>query len=73
MGGAPRLQRSVGVSYKPETERQSHYGQLMLPRCYDQVVFIDRLCCACAVLCVAVPDAACVRLLLCCVCCSNLK
>ena len=42
VSGASRLQRWVGVSYKPETERQSHYGELMLPRCYDQVVFIDR-------------------------------
>jgi len=35
-----RLQRWVGVQYKPETERQSHYGELMLTLCYDQVVFI---------------------------------
>ena len=40
--GSSRLQRWVGVSYKPDTERQSHYGELELARCYDQVVFIDR-------------------------------
>ena len=36
-----RLQRWVGVCYKPRTERQSHYGELALQRCYDQVVFVD--------------------------------
>jgi erythromycin esterase-like protein len=41
LGGAPRLQRWVGVSYKPATERSSHYGELALRACYDQVVFID--------------------------------
>ena len=39
--GEARLQRWVGVNYKPETERQSHYGELMLSACYDQVVYID--------------------------------
>ena len=39
--GPPRLQRWVGVSYKPLTERQSHYGELLLAQCYDQVVFIS--------------------------------
>jgi len=36
-GDAPRLQRWVGVSYKPDTERQSHYGEMVLRKCYDQV------------------------------------
>ena len=31
-----RLQRFVGVSYKPETERQSHYSELRAARAYDQ-------------------------------------
>lgn len=39
--GEARLQRWVGVNYKPETERQSHYGELMLSQCYDQIVYID--------------------------------
>ena len=37
----PRLQRWVGVSYKPDTERQSHYGSLVLSQCYDQVIFVN--------------------------------
>ena len=37
----PQLQRWVGVSYRPGTERQSHYGALQLGQCYDQVVFVD--------------------------------
>lgn len=36
-----RLQRWVGVSYKPDTERQSHYGAMNMALCYDQVVFVD--------------------------------
>ncbi len=39
--GPPRLQRWVGVSYKPATERESHYGEMNLARCYDQVIFFD--------------------------------
>ena len=41
LAGEPRLQRWVGVNYKPATERQSHYGELQLSACYDQVVFVD--------------------------------
>ena len=47
-GGAASLglswkqQRWVGVCYKPETEMQSHYGEVCLVSCYDQVVFVDR-------------------------------
>ena len=37
----PRLQRWVGVSYKADTERQSHYGTLTLSKCYDQIVFVN--------------------------------
>ena len=36
-----RLQRWVGVSYRPDTERQSHYGEIDLGACYDMVVFVD--------------------------------
>jgi hypothetical protein len=39
--GPPRLQRWVGVSYKPATERESHYGEMNLARCYDQVIYFD--------------------------------
>jgi erythromycin esterase-like protein len=41
LGGGARLQRWVGVTYKPDTERASHYGSLALRACYDQIVFID--------------------------------
>jgi erythromycin esterase-like protein/ubiquitin-protein ligase len=41
LAGPARLQRWVGVSYKPETELQSHYGEVALAGCYDQVVFLD--------------------------------
>lgn len=37
----PMLQRWVGVQYHPETEFQSHYGEVVMGRCYDTVVFID--------------------------------
>jgi erythromycin esterase-like protein len=46
--GAARLQRWVGVNYKPETEMQSHYGELLLSLCYDQVVYLDRTQALCA-------------------------
>jgi erythromycin esterase-like protein len=38
---APRLQRAIGVVYRPETERQSHYFQARLPRQFDAVVHLD--------------------------------
>lgn len=41
LSGPARLQRWVGVSYKPETELQSHYGEMRLAGCYDQIVFAD--------------------------------
>lgn len=39
---APRLQRAIGVIYRPETERQSHYFLTCLPRQFDAVVHIDQ-------------------------------
>ena len=41
LGGPPRLQRWVGVSYHPDTELQSHYGEMALAACYDQIIFAD--------------------------------
>jgi hypothetical protein len=38
----PILQRWVGVSYHAETEIDSHYGEMVFPRCYDMAVFVDR-------------------------------
>jgi erythromycin esterase-like protein len=37
----PRLQRFIGVIYRPETERWSHYSTCILPRQYDGWVWFD--------------------------------
>ena len=37
----PRLERFIGVIYRPETERQSHYAQAILPRQFDAWVWFD--------------------------------
>ena len=36
-----RLQRAIGVIYRPETERASHYYDVQLARAYDAVIHID--------------------------------
>jgi len=38
---APRLERAIGVIYRPETEVQSHYFHASLPRQFDEYVWID--------------------------------
>ncbi len=38
----PRLQRAIGVIYRPETERWSHYFHVCLPRQFDAVIHIDK-------------------------------
>ena len=38
---APRLQRAIGVIYRPQTERQSHYFRTVLPRQFDWLIHID--------------------------------
>ncbi|HYZ17637.1 MAG TPA: erythromycin esterase family protein [Candidatus Acidoferrum sp.] len=38
----PLLERAIGVVYKPETERQSHYFESRLPEQFDAVIHIDR-------------------------------
>jgi erythromycin esterase-like protein len=38
----PRLERAIGVIYRPETERQSHYFHATLPRQFDAVLHYDR-------------------------------
>ncbi|MGE5525274.1 MAG: erythromycin esterase family protein, partial [Rhodospirillaceae bacterium] len=38
---APRLQRAIGVIYRPETERSSHYFHTRLPRQFDAIIHID--------------------------------
>jgi len=37
----PRLQRAIGVIYRPETERGSHYFHAALPAQFDAIVHID--------------------------------
>jgi len=37
----PRLERAIGVIYRPETEVQSHYFHASLPRQFDEYVWID--------------------------------
>ncbi len=36
-----RLERAIGVIYRPETERQSHYFYARLPEQFDAVVHCD--------------------------------
>jgi erythromycin esterase-like protein/predicted phosphoribosyltransferase len=38
---APRLERAIGVIYRPETERQSHYFRARLPDQFDAVLHFD--------------------------------
>jgi len=37
----PRLERAIGVIYRPDTERQSHYFHAHLPRQFDAVFHYD--------------------------------
>jgi erythromycin esterase-like protein/predicted phosphoribosyltransferase len=37
----PRLERAIGVIYRPETERMSHYFQARLPQQFDAVLHFD--------------------------------
>lgn len=39
--GAERLERAIGVIYRPETERPSHYFGARLPQQFDAVIHID--------------------------------
>lgn len=39
--GLSRLQRAIGVVYRPEIERQSHYFYACLPEQFDAVIHID--------------------------------
>jgi erythromycin esterase-like protein len=38
----PMLERAIGVIYRPETERASHYFHAKLPEQFDAVIHIDR-------------------------------
>lgn len=37
----PRLQRAIGVVYRPETERMSHYFHATLPEQFDAIIHVD--------------------------------
>jgi len=39
---APMLERAIGVIYRPDTERQSHYFRASLSQQFDAVIHIDR-------------------------------
>jgi protein-L-isoaspartate(D-aspartate) O-methyltransferase len=38
----PRLERAIGVIYKPETELASHYFQAVLPSQFDEYVWFTQ-------------------------------
>jgi protein-L-isoaspartate(D-aspartate) O-methyltransferase len=38
----PRLERAIGVIYRPETELESHYFQAVLPLQFDEWIWFDR-------------------------------
>ena len=40
--GEPRLERAIGVIYRPESERLSHYFEAVLPDQFDVVIHFDR-------------------------------
>jgi Erythromycin esterase homolog len=37
----PMLERAIGVIYRPETERHSHYFRTLLPDQFDAVIHIN--------------------------------
>jgi protein-L-isoaspartate(D-aspartate) O-methyltransferase len=37
----PRLERAIGVIYRPESELQSHYFEAVLPVQFDEYVWFD--------------------------------
>ena len=39
-----RIERAIGVIYRPETERLSHYFHARLPEQFDSVIHIDETC-----------------------------
>ena len=40
----PRLERAIGVIYRPEAELQSHYFEAVLPRQFDEYACFDQTC-----------------------------
>jgi erythromycin esterase-like protein len=41
LGTSPRLERAIGVVYRPETERASHYFTVRLPEQFDVILHYD--------------------------------
>lgn len=41
---SPRLERAIGVIYRPDSERQSHYFQSTLTEQFDEYIWFDRTC-----------------------------
>jgi len=39
--GEPRLERAIGVIYRPESERLSHYFEATLPDQFDAILHFD--------------------------------
>jgi erythromycin esterase-like protein len=37
----PRLERAIGVIYRPESERVSHYFEARIPQQFDAVIHLD--------------------------------
>lgn len=40
----PRLERAIGVIYRPATERQSHYFQAILSEQFDALIWLEQTC-----------------------------
>jgi protein-L-isoaspartate(D-aspartate) O-methyltransferase len=38
----PRLERAIGVIYRPQTELASHYFQAVLPQQFDEYIWLDQ-------------------------------
>jgi protein-L-isoaspartate(D-aspartate) O-methyltransferase len=38
----PRLERAIGVVYRPDTELESHYFQAILPSQFDEYIWFDQ-------------------------------
>jgi erythromycin esterase-like protein len=39
---SPLLERAIGVIYRPQTERQSHYFQARVAEQFDAIIHVDR-------------------------------
>lgn len=37
----PKLEHAIGINYRPEIVRQSHYFQAVLPSQFDEYIFYD--------------------------------